>query len=143
MKERDFVNRIRRIEGYKFRISFNSEKVDDLIMDEPEPLGGGEYPNAGRLLAASVGNCLCSSLLFCLSKAKLGVGSMDAEVRSTMERNKNGRLRITSIQVDITPEVEPGGRFERCLDIFQDFCIVSKSVEEGIDFEVNVVPRSP
>lgn len=143
MKEGEFMNHLSRIEQYKFRVSFNSEKIDDLVMDEPEPLGSGEYPNAGKLLAAAVGNCLCSSLLFCLSKAKLEVGSMEAEVYTSLRRNEDGRLRITSIQVDISPEVEKGGRLERCLDIFQDFCIVSKSVKEGIDFKVNVDPISP
>ena len=38
-------------------------------MDEPEPMGENSGPNAGKVLAAAIGNCLTASLLFCLQKA--------------------------------------------------------------------------
>jgi len=38
-------------------------------MDEPEPMGGNSGPNACKVLAATIGNCLTASLLFCLQKA--------------------------------------------------------------------------
>jgi len=143
MDEGEFINRIELEEGYRFRVSFNSDRLDDLIMDEPEPLGSGRYPNAGRLLAAAVGNCMCASLLFCLRKARVDVHSMSAEVYTTLRRNERGRLRITSMRVEITPTIEDGGRASRCREIFEDFCIVSQSVREGVDISVNInLPQS-
>ena len=54
------------VEGYQFRIDMNS--AQEIFMDEPKPLGTGDYPNAGKFLAAAVGNCLCDSLSFCVQE---------------------------------------------------------------------------
>ena len=112
-------------------------------MDEPQPLGDGNYPNAGSLLAAAVGNCLCSSLLFCLQKSRIDVDGMQAEVSTTVVRNELGRLRIKKMNVRISPDVENNEKFRRCREIFEDFCIVTQSVKEGIDITVDVVPSDP
>lgn len=136
-----FKTGIELMENYKLRVSFNSDKIEDIFVDEPEPLGSGDYPNAGRLLAAAVGSCLCASLAFCLRKSRANVMSMTAEVSTTLERNDRGRLRVTSMIVSIRPEIDGPGKLERCREIFEDFCIVTQSVREGIDVKIDV--RSP
>lgn len=42
--------------------------------------------------------------------------------------------------MEITPDVDPEFRsqMERCLSLFRDFCIVSKSIEQGIPLNVTV-----
>jgi hypothetical protein len=35
------------------------------------------------------------------------------------------------------------GGVGRCLDLFEDFCIVTESVRKGIDVQVKVVPSVP
>jgi organic hydroperoxide reductase OsmC/OhrA len=111
-------------------------------VDEPPPLGAGHGPNASRLLAAAVGNCLSASALLCLRKARIDVRGMRTTVRSSMVRNEKGRLRIGTIRVDIEPVVSPADRerMSRCLELFEDFCVVTQSVREGIDVEVAVTP---
>jgi organic hydroperoxide reductase OsmC/OhrA len=143
MKEGEFKTGIELIENYKFRVDFNSETIDDIFVDEPEPLGSGEYPNAGKLLAAAVGSCLCSSLAFCLRRSKVNVPSLTAEVHAVLLRNERGRLRVTSIAVTIRPKVDDLDGMERCKDIFEDFCIVTQSIRQGIDVSVEVKPPSP
>lgn len=60
---------MRRQEGFRFEVNFGLEGVEPFYIDEPEPMGGNSGPNAGKVLAAAIGNCLTASLLFCLQKA--------------------------------------------------------------------------
>jgi uncharacterized OsmC-like protein len=138
MEEGDFRTRIEMVEGYKFRISFDNERSPDLYMDEPKPLGGGEYPNAGKFLAAAIGNCLCASLAYCVRKHRAEVFSVRAEVHTTLARNERGRYRLTKVRVNIVPEVSDPGVLAKCLPMFQDFCIVTESVRNGIPVDVEV-----
>lgn len=130
-------------DGYRFEVDFGEIGVPSLQVDEPPPLGEGDGPNATRLLAAAVGNCLASSALFCLRKARVPVTGMEVSVRASVERNEAGRLRIPSIDVLLHPHVETdeAGRFDRCLDLFEDFCMVTESVRSGIAVGVEVEPR--
>lgn len=138
MEEGEFKVHIEPLGGYEFKVRFGEERVPDLLMDEPEPLGNGEHPNAGLLLAAAVGNCLCASLTFCLQKARAEVKGVSADVFTKMERNERGRLRITSIRIQLRPEVDDLRKLERCRGIFEDFCIVTQSVREGVPVQVEV-----
>ena len=142
IKEGEFVTKVTREEGYRFRIDFGSGK-SPLLMDEPKPLGTGEHPNAGSLLAAAVGNCLCASMVYCMEKSRADISEVCAEVETTLERNERGRLRIKHISVKMFPRTEGGPKFERCREIFEDFCIVTQSVKEGIDVDVEVFPARP
>jgi organic hydroperoxide reductase OsmC/OhrA len=109
-------------------------------MDEPEPLGHDAGPNATRVLSAAVGNCLSASLLFCMQKARAIPNDMKATVTSTIVRNDRGRFRVKKSRVDIQVDIPEEGRkgMGRCLDLFEDFCIVTASVRDGIDVEVVV-----
>ncbi|AGN26172.1 OsmC family protein [Candidatus Methanomassiliicoccus intestinalis] len=127
---------ISREEGYRFRISFSSNKIEDIHMDEPEPLGTGNFPNAGKLLAAAVGNCLCASLTFCLEKSRLDCSNICAEVMTHAERNDDNKIRITGIDVHIVHGIDDCPKLRHCLDVFEDYCTVSRSVAEGIKVSV-------
>lgn len=127
---------------YQFLVDFHEDGIPPLRMDEPPPLGEGHGPSASRLLAAAVGNCLSASALFCLRKARITVNGMRTSVRASLERNPQGRLRIGGIQVKIQPEVAPEDRerMGRCLELFEEFCVVTQSVRGGIDVKVDVEP---
>ena len=127
---------------FRFDVTFEDESWAPIVVDEPEPLGAGTGPNAARLLAGAVGNCLAASLLLCMEKARVNITDLRARVEGTMERNENGRLRISGMNVTLAPTVEgqPTNRYDRCLGLFEDFCIVTQSVREGIDVDVRVEP---
>ena len=128
---------------YQFTVDFELEGVADLLTDEPPPLGEGAGPNPARLLAAAVGNCMSASLKFCLSRSRIEVLDMKAVVEGTMVRNERGRFRVGSMRVRIEPVVAPDDveRMSRCLEMFEDFCIVGQSVRDGIDIAVEVAPN--
>lgn len=132
-------------DGFRFLVDFDQEGVPPLLMDEPAPLGSGAGPNAARVLAAAVGNCLSASALYCLRRARIDVLDMHTTVSATMERNEAGRLRIASFDVRLQPVVEASDqpRMRRCMALFEDFCVVSQSVRTGIEVGVTVEPASP
>ncbi|WXG45150.1 MAG: OsmC family protein [Candidatus Atabeyarchaeum deiterrae] len=125
-----------------FLVSFDIPTVPSLKADEPPQAGGsGEGPNASRLLGAAIGNCLSASLAFCLKKSKLELKSLNSDVEVKIARNEKGYLRVKQVKVDLHPELkssEDVKRIERCLGIFQDYCIVTEAVRKGIPVEVNV-----
>lgn len=129
-------------EGYEMAADFGLPGVPPLLLDEPAPLGGSRGPNAARVLAAAVGNCLASSLLFCLRKARVDVQELRVTVDGTMTRNERGRLRIAQLQVRLEPVVpaEQRGRMARCLELYEDFCLVTQSVRQGIAITSEVHP---
>lgn len=134
------INLIKK-DHYKFEVDFG-EEIPKLLMDESIEVPGGEGkgPQASFLLAAAVGNCLSASFTFCLSKKKVNLVSLKTKVRFKRERNEEGFRRISKIDVDLFPEVENENDkdFERCVEIFKNYCIVSMSVEQGISIDVTV-----
>jgi organic hydroperoxide reductase OsmC/OhrA len=136
----EFSIGIDQIEDFEFRVSFDKPHYEELQMDEPEPLGRDAAPNPSRILAAAVGDCLCASLLFCARKARVQLGRVAATVRVQMVRNAEGRLRIGRVEVEIDPRMPAAEKEKaaRCLTLFEDFCVVTQSVREGIDVDVRV-----
>ena len=127
-------------DGYSFTVDFAEGEGPPLVVDELPPLGQARGPNPARLLAAAVGSCLGASLLFCLRKSRIEVAQLRTTVEGSLVRNERGRLRIGGMRVRLAPEftTEQRERAGRCLELFQDFCIVTESVREGIDVDVEV-----
>jgi organic hydroperoxide reductase OsmC/OhrA len=131
---------IEQIDGYEFRVRFDNEKLKDLVLDEPPPLGRDAGPNPARVLGAAIADCLCASLLFCMKKAGVAVGPIDADVVVELERNERKRLRIPRVDVTIRPTVAESDALSQCFSDFEDFCVVTESVRKGIEVSVKVEP---
>lgn len=131
-------------DGYAFDVTFAEGEGAPLVVDELPPLGEANGPSPARLLAAAVGSCLSASLLFCLRKSRIEVDQLRTTVDTTIARNDRGRLRIGGIHVRLAPELtaEQRERMQRCLDLFQDFCIVTESVRQGIPIDVEVTTKA-
>ncbi|MCS7173950.1 MAG: OsmC family protein [Armatimonadetes bacterium] len=125
--------------GYRFRVEMDRPEWT-LVVDEPPPLGEGAGPNPARLVATALGHCLASSLRYCLERSR-AAAEVAAEVEVEVRRNERGRWRIARIraQLDLSgvdPAQQPA--VDRCLKLFEDFCIVTASVRQGIPVDVQV-----
>jgi len=139
-----FTIHLEQQEGYQINVRFDWKRAADLLMDEPPPLGETAGPNASRLLAAAAANCLSASLLYCLSKEEPADNCLRAEATCILVRNEQKRLRIGGLEVKlvISDELAGSRRFERCKALFEDFCVVSASIREGIPIAVSVVDEA-
>lgn len=127
-------------DGFAFRIRFDDAALAPLLSDEPAPLGEGRGPNPARLLLAAIANCLSASLLFALRKYRNTPGTLRAEIVATPMRNADGRWRIPKafVELRLAEGGEAHAQLDRILAQFEQFCIVTQSVREGIEVEVTV-----
>lgn len=126
--------------GYRFSATPDTPGAAPFHIDEGPPLGQGEDASPVQVLAAAMASCLGSSLLFCLGKARVEVVSLRVAARGTLVRNARRRVRVGSLHIELFPEVAPPDveRMKRCLEVFEDFCIVTESVRQGIPVIVGV-----
>ena len=141
----EFTITLEQTQDFEFRVRFDKPQFPEWQLDEPEPLGRDAWPNASRALAAAIGNCLSASLLFCARKAKVSLGPIRTRVRTEIRRNEHGRMRIGKVEVEIDPGIpDPEKRKAmRCLELFEDYCVVTQSVRQGIDVRVSVAGLEP
>ena len=131
---------LEQVSDYEFRLRFDDTDAPDLLTDEPAPLGHGTGPNPSRLLLAAVANCLSASLLFSLRKFNNDPGKLTAHARATLARNEHGRWRVQRIEVELAMGAAAGSleHLDRLLAQFEDFCVVTESVRQGIEVQVSV-----
>jgi organic hydroperoxide reductase OsmC/OhrA len=143
MEEKHFTTTVELIKDYEFRVNFG-EGIAALLVDEPQPLGGGHGPNASRLVSAAVGNCLSASLLFCLRRGRVEPRHIKSTVTTTMTRNEKGRWRVHGAEVSLVMDLDPQhrDRIGRCLELFEDYCVVTQSVRQGIGVAVTVTDQN-
>jgi organic hydroperoxide reductase OsmC/OhrA len=137
-EEGRFTIHLEQQEDFQILVRFDWKKAADLLMDEPPPLGETAGPNASRLLAAAAANCLSASLLYCLAKDEPPARSLRAEATCVLVRNEKRRLRIGRMEIRLIAGdgLLQSKRFDRCKELFEDFCVVSASIREGIPIRV-------
>jgi len=139
-EEGRFIIHLTQQEGFQINAAFDWKRAPDLLMDEPPPLGEQKGPNASRLLAAAAANCLSASLLYCVFKEEPPDNCLRSEVICIMGRNAQKRQRITGLEVTliVSAAITASPRFARCKTLFEDFCVVSASIRQGIPLRVTI-----
>lgn len=139
MSDPQFTFTLEQQEDYAFLVRFDND-LPALLTDEPVPLGKNSGPNPSRLIAAGVANCLGASLLFALRKFKNEPGKVTATVTAQMGRNEQKRLRIARMDVDVrfSAAAAEMAQLDRTLETFEDYCVVTQSVQAGFPVGVTV-----
>lgn len=134
-----FALQVEQVDAFEFRVRFDKEQYADLYMDEPEPLGKDSAPNPARILAAAIGNCLSASLVFCLKRKGVTAQGLRSELEVVLTRNEHKRLRVGRVDVKIHVQDVPQEVLDSCVEMFEDFCVVTQSVREGLEVKVDVL----
>ncbi len=128
--------------GMIFKCDLGDINVKDFYIDEEhnkeEDMIG---PNPSRLLGLAILGCLSASFVFCLKKKELEVEDLKAEADVVIKRNEKGFWRVKEINVNIKSKInEPDAkkRADQCKKMFEQFCIVTQAVREGIEVKVNL-----
>ena len=139
MSDSAITVRLNQHHDYQFNNQFGPG-INDLLTDEPPPLGQGAGPSPNQLLAAAVGNCLAASLKFALGKYKQDPVSLACEVDLIVGRNLEKRLRVQGLTARLTmgAPADTLDHLERVLATFEDFCTVTASVRAAIPVTVQV-----
>jgi len=115
-----------------FSCDLGDMKVKDCYVDDTHPT---------RMLGLALLGCLSASFIFCLKKRNLTLDDLKAEAELTIARNKKGFWRVKKIDVDIDIKIsdpDTRKRADQCRKMFEEYCVVTQAVREGIDVEVNV-----
>lgn len=128
---------------YAFKVRFEGD-IAPILTDEPAPLGEDRGPNPSAVLVTAIANCLASSLLFALRKFRNAPGPIRAEVVARRERNADGRWRIprAEVTIQLSDDADAFEHLPRVIGQFEQFCVVTQSVRDGIDVAVTVKDRS-
>ncbi|HEV2318045.1 MAG TPA: OsmC family protein [Thermoplasmata archaeon] len=131
------------IEGYRFQVTYPGTTVPSLVVDEGPPLSQGKGPDPVLMLAAAVGHCLSATLVNTLERARVPATPIRTTVEVVLGRNERKRKRVRSMEVHIecAPlKEEDRPRFERSIEVFEDYCTVTGAVREGIPVQTLVAP---
>ncbi|MEJ2296093.1 MAG: OsmC family protein [Candidatus Lokiarchaeota archaeon] len=105
-------------EGMIFKCELGEMKVEDCYVDDEHDTEASMWgPNPSRMLGMAVMGCLSSSFIFCLKKKGLSLDDLKTTAEVTIARNEKGFW---------------------CKKFWQQFCLVTEAVREGIDVDVNL-----
>jgi len=128
----------------------------ELTMDESTelPFGGSDaHPSAVDLLVTSLTTCQVSVLQQCLEKSRIEEYSIEAEATIDNHRGEeipeempeNTARRVEHVVVDLSVSVpeEFEKRASRCIEVYDQGCIVGQSLLAGIDYTANASLAAP
>jgi len=143
MSAPDSRTELEQVQKYQFAVAFAGAPFPAITVDEPPPTGEDRGPNPVQALAMAVGHCMSSTLVSTLERAHVRVTPLRTTVRATVGVNDAGRRRVRRLEVAIVTrplDEAERSRFDRCVEIFPEFCTVSGAVREGIPIDHRVSP---
>ncbi|MFX1567758.1 MAG: OsmC family protein [Promethearchaeota archaeon] len=125
-----------------FKCDLGKIQMNDLFIDEYNKRSINKIgPNPSKLLALSVLGCLAGSLTFCCKKNNVSLSDIEGKAIVTSMKNENGFWRLKKIDITLNPKIDNSEirkNLDQCQKSFKQFCIISESIREGIDININL-----
>jgi organic hydroperoxide reductase OsmC/OhrA len=105
--------------------------------------GGGRFPCPDEFFFAAVGGCYLTTFLYFKEKLKLKLHDLLITVRGVVNYMGPRGYRIQTINLTIALGIDQIDRSRaiECLDYTQQFCHLTRSIEDGIQVNVAVDVR--
>ena len=129
------------VDRYRFSVTFPGAPYGSLVVDEPPPVGGDAGPSPAHSLATAVGHCMSSTFYNTLQRAHVRTTAIRTTVDVEMGLNPRGRRRVRRMTVEIHTQLldeSDRERFNRSVEIFEEYCPVSGGVREGVTIQSRV-----
>jgi len=123
-----------------FKLKFAHGAIDDLVIAgsrvSPEQMEGVSR----KLLAASVVYCTTGWLFTLLKKTRVDVGALRSKAEVTIAKDESGRDFVNEIGLQVQVEVPDQDliAFERCKEIVERGCLITRSLRKGIKVTASI-----
>jgi organic hydroperoxide reductase OsmC/OhrA len=129
---------IERLESGDLTIRFNNENIKDLVIKKEMKKGG----EARQLLAASLAECMCSTLIFLLDWKKIDVKKFHTKAEVVTQKDDQDRICVDSInleiQIDTPKDDQTIRKLKRVKNLFKRGCLISRSLEKGVKVNYSI-----
>jgi len=124
----------------------SARNFKDFNVDEPASFHGTDLgPSAVEYLLIGIGGCLGTTFIYCLQKNNIELETFEVVVEGELSRTgPKMLLRLVNVDVDMkfTPkEASSDVEINRCMKEFTEYCIVTNSIAEGVNVNVNCNKR--
>jgi putative redox protein len=121
----------------------SARHFDNIQLDEPESFHGTDIgPSPVEYYLIGIGGCLGSTFTYCLQKQKVEIDSLEVVVDGQLKHaSPNMSLQLINIEVELLITVkdgQPSDKIEQCVKTFQDYCVVSNSITQGVPLDVKI-----
>ena len=131
---------------WKKNLQFEASIKDfpTFIMDEPVAFhGNDEGPSSIEMLLSGIAGCIGTSFIYCLNRFKCEYIGLIVESNAEIHHNAQNLLRITNIGINMeiktdTQDEDNLENIQVCYEHFAKYCVVTKSVEQGIPFNLQL-----
>ena len=125
--------------------SASTRGFSNIMVDEPPKFHGDDRgPSSIEYLGIGIGGCLGTSFSYCLQRMEIPTKhitiELDVDMHHVDEEGINP-LRITKIDADIQVTLEneeDEDDLGLCIDSFKKYCVVTKSIMNGIPVDITV-----
>ena len=124
----------------KLHFKASARQFKDFSVDEPTSFHGTDLgPSSVEYLLIGLGGCLGTTFIYCLQKRNIKMKSVEIVVDGKLSHvGPKMLLRLTKVDAEIKFKPE---EINLCINKFREYCIVSNSIADGINVNVNCIIR--
>jgi uncharacterized OsmC-like protein len=127
-------------ENLHFKAS--ARQFNGFSVDEPTSFHGTDLgPSSVEYLLIGIGGCLGTAFIYCLQKRNVKMKNVEIVVDGKLSHvGPKLLLKLTKVDAEINFKPEENASSEDiklCIKNFREYCIVSNSISDGININVN------